>query len=84
MQPLYVGIRHKLMSVLEQWHPSDPSAHAMLLPWLDVFLPSDMELVLARAILPKLVMALREFEINPANQRMGARPAADHPRAAAL
>ena len=71
MQPLYVGIRHKLTSVLEQWHPSDPSAHAMLLPWLDVFLPADMEVLLARSILPKLVMALRDFVINPASQEMG-------------
>ena len=71
MQPLYVGIRHKLASVLEQWHPSDPSANAVLLPWRDVFRDVDMETLLARSILPKLVVALRDFHINPANQQMG-------------
>ena len=33
LQPLYVPIRYKIGVVLENWHPSDPSANAILLPW---------------------------------------------------
>jgi tuftelin-interacting protein 11 len=68
MDPLYAPIRHKLSIVLQEWHPSDPSAHAILAPWQKVFDPSSMEALLVRCIVPKLIFALREFIINPMQQ----------------
>jgi len=68
MEPLYPLIRHKLQHVLQEWHPSDPSAHAILLPWQKVFDHSSMEALLVRSIIPKLIFILREFVINPVQQ----------------
>ena len=33
MEELYPGIRFKLSTALQQWHPSDQSALALLNPW---------------------------------------------------
>ncbi len=33
MEELYPGIRFKLSTALQQWHPSDQSALALLSPW---------------------------------------------------
>ena len=52
----------------QAWHPQDDSARAILAPWKDVFLPSDMSSFLSRTILPKLAGVLREFTINPRMQ----------------
>ena len=33
MEDLYPGIRFKLVTALQAWHPSDASASALLSPW---------------------------------------------------
>ena len=33
LEDLYPGIRFRLASALQQWHPSDSSALALLSPW---------------------------------------------------
>ncbi|KAI9591953.1 GC-rich sequence DNA-binding factor-like protein-domain-containing protein [Syncephalis fuscata] len=69
MEELWTPIRHKYTVILQQWHPSDPSALDVLLPWQGVFQSVDMDHLLTTTILPKLTMALRvEFEVNPQQQ----------------
>jgi tuftelin-interacting protein 11 len=36
MEPLFPPIRNKLAACLRDWHAADPSAHAMLVPWINV------------------------------------------------
>jgi tuftelin-interacting protein 11 len=68
MEPLYVPIRYKLNVALVNWHPGDSSALALLSPWKTVFDPANWELLIVRSIMPKLIQAMQEFVINPANQ----------------
>jgi len=68
LEPLYAPIRYKLSNVLIEWHPSDPSAHAVLLPWREVFDRTNMDTLITRSIVPKLALVLREFVINPQEQ----------------
>jgi len=70
MEPLFHPIRAKLVSALRDWHPSDPSAHAILAPWVQVFDKASMQALLVRAVLPKLMVSLREFVINPIQQHI--------------
>jgi len=71
LQPLYAPIRHKLATALTNWHPSDPSARLILQPWCSVFRPGHMDAFLIKNILPKLVLCLQEFNINPSQQQLG-------------
>lgn len=68
LQSLFVPIRYKMGVVLEGWEPSDPSANAILLPWKYVFKRPDLDALLMKSVYPKLVLVLRDFVINPANQ----------------
>ncbi|KAL1923074.1 uncharacterized protein VTP21DRAFT_9450 [Calcarisporiella thermophila] len=69
MEPLYAIIRHKLSVYLQNWHPSDTKALSILRPWHTVFQPADFELLLIKAIMPRLASVLRdEFRINPRKQ----------------
>eukprot|EP00026_Physarum_polycephalum_P001790 Phypoly_transcript_01793.p1 GENE.Phypoly_transcript_01793~~Phypoly_transcript_01793.p1 ORF type:complete len:830 (+),score=216.17 Phypoly_transcript_01793:123-2612(+) len=70
MDLLYPPIRTKLAAALRDWHASDPSAHALIQPWINVFDQASMEALLVRAVMPKLIMALREFVINPLQQEI--------------
>lgn len=67
-QELFGDIRRKLAMGLASWNVLDPSALRVLEPWRGVFDEADMESLLLKSVLPKLVEGLREFEINPRNQ----------------
>lgn len=70
MEPLYIPIRYKLGVALQAWHPGDSSALALLSPWQTVFDPAIWEQLICRSILPKLIYAMQEFVINPAQQSL--------------
>jgi tuftelin-interacting protein 11 len=70
MESLFPTVRHKLGAALVEWHPSDASAHAILVPWRGVFDAGSMEALLGRSILPKLILSLRELVINPLHQNL--------------
>ncbi|KAF7991676.1 hypothetical protein HCN44_010477 [Aphidius gifuensis] len=67
---IYPIIRRKLGSALGVWYPSDRSARLMLQPWAQVFSKGDMDAFLVKNILPKLEIALSQFDINPREQHM--------------
>jgi len=69
-QELFGDIRRKLASGLTAWNVLDPSGLHVLEPWRGVFDPSDMELLLLKSVLPKLVEGLQHFEINPRDQKI--------------
>ncbi|KAF8940270.1 GC-rich sequence DNA-binding factor-like protein-domain-containing protein [Dissophora ornata] len=69
-QELFGDIRRKLGLGLTSWNVLDPSALRVLEPWRGVFEASDMEVLLLKSVLPKLVEGLQMFEINPRNQQI--------------
>ena len=71
LSPLYPTIRQKLANALTKWHPSDPSAKAILQPWVGVFNQSHMDVFVVKHIVPKLALCLQEFNINPNQQQLG-------------
>ncbi|KAI9585373.1 hypothetical protein GQX74_001220 [Glossina fuscipes] len=65
---IYPTIREKLGNALQAWIPQDRSARAMLTPWKGAFDSQEMEVFLMQHIIPKLLMVLNDFIINPLQQ----------------
>jgi tuftelin-interacting protein 11 len=72
LEPLYAPIRQKLSNALVNWHPSDPSAKLILEPWHGVFKDGHMNAFLLKNIMPKLMLCMQEFVINPHQQHLDA------------
>ncbi|EFJ43876.1 hypothetical protein VOLCADRAFT_65509 [Volvox carteri f. nagariensis] len=70
LDELYPHIRHKLDVALQAWHPSDGSALVLLSPWQRVWGQAEWDAFMAKAIVPKLALALGQMDINPAAQQM--------------
>ncbi|KAL5481335.1 hypothetical protein EMCRGX_G021472 [Ephydatia muelleri] len=70
LEVLYAPIRYKLAIALNNWHPSDSSAHKILEPWVHVLTREAMEVFLVRTILPKLAYCLDTLVINPHQQQI--------------
>jgi len=68
LEVLYPTIRHKLSNGLANWHPSDCSAKRILEPWKNVFSRATMDAFIIKNVLPKLVILMQEFNINPHQQ----------------
>ncbi|CAH8473349.1 unnamed protein product [Heterobilharzia americana] len=63
-------VLQKLGNCLTNWHPSDASARSVLLPWRTIFPVTSMAAFLSRHVVPKLSLALQQFQLNPAKQNM--------------
>jgi len=61
---VYPIIRFKLANALTNWHPSDDSAKAILMPWKNIFSQSTWDSFMVANILPKLTLALQNFTID--------------------
>lgn len=55
----------KLTIALQQWNVMDKSALILLQPWKSVLQTEQWDRLMLRAIMPKLVEALRQFTIDP-------------------
>eukprot|EP00048_Salpingoeca_helianthica_P019190 m.244530 g.244530 ORF g.244530 m.244530 type:complete len:836 (-) comp31532_c0_seq1:43-2550(-) len=69
---LYPPVRFKLAACLQAWHPSDPSALAMLKPWRGVWSTTDFAVFLSRTIVPKLTQAVKDMSIDPRRPQLDA------------
>jgi tuftelin-interacting protein 11 len=59
------SIRYKMSSALHAWQVHHKSDHTPQSPWKNVFGSAIWNDLVARYIVPKLRMALQEFQINP-------------------
>ncbi|KAF9290846.1 hypothetical protein BGZ68_005918 [Mortierella alpina] len=69
-QELFGDIRRKLAAGLAAWNVLDPSGLRVLEPWKGVFDDADMELLLLKSVMPKLVEGLQMLEVNPRDQKI--------------
>jgi len=60
-----------MAQALVAWSPSDQSARSVLLPWVPVFSKGSMDAFLIKNILPKLQVAIANWDINPSRQELG-------------
>lgn len=67
MDCLWTPIRCKLSECLEDWDPSDRSAHAILQPWHNVFDARNWEALMEK-ILDKLREAAADLVVKPGGQ----------------
>lgn len=65
---VFPDIRRKLGHALTRWSAQDPSALAVIQPWKGIFDESSLENFLIKNIIPKLVISMREQNVNPDGQ----------------
>lgn len=70
LETLFDSIRRKLGNTLLAWHPSDGSALAIIIPWKTVFDDAIWENLMVCHIVPKLQEVMRQFIINPVDQKL--------------
>ncbi|EFX79488.1 hypothetical protein DAPPUDRAFT_304466 [Daphnia pulex] len=70
LEIVYPNIRHKMAQALVAWSPSDQSARSVLMPWVPVFSKGSMDAFLIKNILPKLQVAIANWDINPSRQEL--------------
>eukprot|EP00004_Rigifila_ramosa_P019968 TRINITY_DN5156_c0_g1_i3.p2 TRINITY_DN5156_c0_g1~~TRINITY_DN5156_c0_g1_i3.p2 ORF type:complete len:268 (-),score=74.28 TRINITY_DN5156_c0_g1_i3:9-812(-) len=68
IKELFPSLRHKVSLQLQDWMPPDPTAHALIKPWLGLLDDASADLLLRTTVLPKLVYVLRESAVDPSNQ----------------
>eukprot|EP00002_Diphylleia_rotans_P033173 TRINITY_DN7025_c0_g1_i1.p1 TRINITY_DN7025_c0_g1~~TRINITY_DN7025_c0_g1_i1.p1 ORF type:complete len:854 (+),score=179.53 TRINITY_DN7025_c0_g1_i1:79-2640(+) len=66
IEPLHQSIKYHMGHVLQAWHPSDPSAHAVLVPWKNVFDVNSLDALIRSLILPKLIHEMKSICLIPA------------------
>jgi tuftelin-interacting protein 11 len=71
LEPLYQPIRTKLAQALQNWQPSDASAKAVLIPWKSVFKQGTWDAFMNKHIVPKLIVVMQQFVIDPRQQVLG-------------
>lgn len=62
---VYPDIRRKISKRLGEWHPSDSTGRALLMPWIDIFDRSSLDNLVVRSIIPKLIVSIRGMPIDP-------------------
>jgi len=70
LEKVWKLIQLKISQLLLHWEPQDKSALILLKPWLRVFDQKTWENLIIRCILPKLLYAMKDFEINPKKQKI--------------
>lgn len=72
LDAVFAPIRQKLGKALADWHPRDRSAKLVLQPWVGVFSAGALAQFISRHIVPRLELALQQYQVNPAQQNMEA------------
>ncbi|KAF8963839.1 hypothetical protein BGZ46_000883 [Entomortierella lignicola] len=69
-QELFGTVRRKLAKGFEAWNVLETGAIRVLEPWRGVLEDTDMEILLLKSVLPKLIEGLQMLEINPRDQKI--------------
>eukprot|EP01022_Parablepharisma_sp_SALTPOND_P010938 TRINITY_DN1451_c0_g1_i1.p1 TRINITY_DN1451_c0_g1~~TRINITY_DN1451_c0_g1_i1.p1 ORF type:complete len:771 (+),score=130.36 TRINITY_DN1451_c0_g1_i1:2961-5273(+) len=70
LTPAIEAFSEKIIAALKNWSPEDESAKALLEPWKPVMNEKTWSNIMRRCIIPKLTYAIKQLDINPANQKI--------------
>ena len=68
LKPLFPDVRNALHRYLLDWHPSQTEAVQMLVPWREPFGAKVFDNFVAKTVVPKLALLLKQFTVDPARQ----------------